>query len=245
MDRLLGKRIVALKNAIVGKFNHDHWKEVGILTGHAEEITGHDRLLRSLSFGDDDYPGNVLEVLSGIAKADLPAFEHIEEFVAEHFPDDAEYVSAKSTERRITFTPNVFNVPSAGQEPDLVVAMMPFNAEFIPVYEALGRACGDAGLRCLRADDIWEDSIIIQDIFNLIFRAHIVIVDFTGKNPNVMYETGIAHTLGRHVVPIAQSIEDVPFDLKHHRVLKYHDNEQGRKRLQEQLQQRLQQLRSV
>lgn len=59
------------------------------------------------------------------------------------------------------------------------------------------------------------------------FRARVVVVDFTGKNPNVMYETGIAHTLGKHVVPISQSIEDVPFDMAHHRVLTYLANGEG------------------
>jgi hypothetical protein len=78
--------------------------------------------------------------------------------------------------------------------------------------------------RCTRVDDIWEESVVIQDIFNLIFRAHVVIVDFTGKNANVMYETGIAHTLGKHVIPISQSLDDVPFDMSHHRVLKYLPN---------------------
>jgi hypothetical protein len=42
-----------------------------------------------------------------------------------------------------------------------------------------------------------------------------------------MYETGIAHTLGKHVVPISQSLDDVPFDMAHHRILKYLPNSEG------------------
>ena len=42
-----------------------------------------------------------------------------------------------------------------------------------------------------------------------------------------MYETGIAHTLGRPVVPISQSVDDVPFDLRHHRFVKYLPNGEG------------------
>ena len=117
--------------------------------------------------------------------------------------------------------------------------MMPFRAEFTPVYKAISRACKSTGLRCLRADDIWEESALIQDIFNLVFRAQVVVVDFTGKNPNVMYETGIAHTLGKHVVPISQSLDDVPFDLTHHRVLKYLANGEGLKQLETKLAARL------
>ncbi len=68
---------------------------------------------------------------------------------------------------------------------------------------------------------MWEDATIIQDVFALIYRARIVVVDFTGRNPNVFYETGIAHALGKPVVPITQSPDDVPFDVRHHRYLRY------------------------
>ena len=50
---------------------------------------------------------------------------------------------------------------------------------------------------------------------------------FSGKNPNVFYEIGIAHTLGKNVIPITQNIDDVPFDLRHHRVLTYLKNNEG------------------
>lgn len=119
---------------------------------------------------------------------------------------------------------------------------MPFSLEYRGVYEAIKRATEQCGLRCLRADDIWEESTIVQDIFNLIFRAQVVIVDFTGKNPNVMYETGIAHTLGKHVVPISQSLDDVPFDMRHHRVLKYLSNVEGLAKLSTDLAKKLLQI---
>jgi hypothetical protein len=54
-----------------------------------------------------------------------------------------------------------------------------------------------------------------------------MVADFTGKNPNVFYEVGIAHTLGKTVIPITQSINDVPSDLRHHRALIYHPKQQG------------------
>lgn len=191
------------------------------------------------SGGDEDYAGNVLGVLRQIAEIDPKAFRTIEEYVDERWPGASEYISAKPAERRITFSPNVFSVPDFTQEADLAAVMMPLSAEFSPVYKAIARACKNAGLRCLRADDIWEESAIVQDIFNLVFRAQVVIVDFTGKNPNVMYETGIAHTLGKHVVPLSQSLDDVPFDLRHHRVLKYLANAEGLRQLELNLGKRL------
>lgn len=227
MDKTLGEKIIALGKRVAAKFNAGDWREIGLLTGHSSTIDNYPRLLRSLDWGDSDYNGNVMGVLQLIAEQDQKAFHDISNYVAERFPEEGEYISAKPAERRILFAPNVFALPEISIETDLAAVMMPFSAEFRSVYEAISRSCKAASLRCLRADDIWENSIIVQDIFNLVFRAHVVVVDFTGRNPNVMYETGIAHTLGKHVVPISQSMDDVPFDLRHHRVLKYLPNSEG------------------
>ncbi|MEY3881881.1 MAG: hypothetical protein RIQ94_2677 [Pseudomonadota bacterium] len=222
-----GKRILALREKVVAEFNAENWEEVGLLTGYSDLISNHPRLLRSLSWGDEDYSGNALTIIKHIAENDKKAFATFENFVMEKYPNEGQYISAKPSERKVTFAPNVFQLPDCGVESDLIAVMMPFKTEFNTIHSGIQQASLNAGYRCLRVDDIWEESTVIQDIFNLIFRANVVIVDFTGKNPNVMYETGIAHTLGKHVIPIAQSLEDVPFDMAHHRILKYLPNNEG------------------
>ncbi len=64
--------------------------------------------------------------------------------------------------------------------------------------------------------------------------------DCTGRNPNVFYEIGIAHTLGREVILITQSDNDIPFDLRHLRYVRYLNNAQGLGDLTAALQGRLQ-----
>ena len=110
--------------------------------------------------------------------------------------------------------PKVFQLPDQIDD-DLVSVMMPFDAAYNGVYESLQAATHEIGMRCQRADDIWETDTVIQDVANLIGRARVVICDLTGRNPNVFYETGIAHTLGRDVVLITQNAGDVPFDVGH------------------------------
>jgi len=227
VDAETGKRLLRLKEQIVANFDHSDWQTIGLLTGYWNLIGGHSRLLRSLSWGDEDYAGNVMTILLAIQAQDPAAIAAFEEFVESKYPGEAVYVSAKPAERKILFSPNVFSVPELSVEADLVAVMMPFGRDFDAVLIAIREACAQSGLRCMRVDDLWEESSIVQDIFNLVFRAQIVVVDFTGKNPNVMYETGIAHTLGKHVVPISQSLGDVPFDLTHHRVLTYLNNQEG------------------
>lgn len=124
-------------------------------------------------------------------------------------------------------------------EPELVSAMMPFDASFTDIYTTLKAAADDAGLRCRRADDIWENPAVIQDVVSLIDRSKVVICDCTGRNPNVFYEIGIAHTLGREVILITQAEADIPFDLRHLRYLRYLNNNEGRRALREKLAQRL------
>lgn len=121
----------------------------------------------------------------------------------------------------------------------LVSAMMPFAPDFDDVRESMRDACRKVGLQLKAADDIWDSTILIEGIFSLIAKSRIIIVDFTGKNPNVMYETGVAHALGKQVIPIVRNLEDVPFDLRHHRVLTYENNAEGRKKLQAVLSERL------
>ena len=136
--------------------------------------------------------------------------------------------------------PTVFNLAEIENiEPTLVSAMMPFHPSFDAVYAALQRTAQAAGLRCRRADDIWENPAVIQDVVSLIDRSSIVICDCTGRNPNVFYEIGIAHTLGREVILITQADADIPFDLRHLRFVAYLNNGEGLNALSARLQPRL------
>jgi len=136
--------------------------------------------------------------------------------------------------------PTVFRIEEHEQiEPALVSVMMPFDAGFTPVYESIQEAVAAAGLRARRADDIWENPAIIQDVVSLIDRSRVIVCDCTGRNPNVFYEAGIAHTLGREVILITQADQDIPFDLRHLRYIRYLDNGEGRAALTAALQGRL------
>jgi hypothetical protein len=143
-------------------------------------------------------------------------------------------------QQRNAVTPKVFTSDSIGQQDiTLVSVMMPFSAEFSPVYLALQSAVAATGLRSVRADNFWEHATVIQDIFNLIARARFVICDCTGRNPNVFYEAGIAHTLGKDVIIVTQSEHDVPFDLRHLRYIHYLNNNEGLQKLSLSVQSRI------
>ena len=111
--------------------------------------------------------------------------------------------------------PKVFQLTPEPSNNRMVSAMMPFSSGFDGVYAALGLAAEAVGKNCKRADNIWNHDAIIQDVVSLICESSVVVCDLTGKNANVFYEAGIAHSLGKDVILITQSAEDVPFDLRH------------------------------
>ena len=139
-------------------------------------------------------------------------------------------------------TPTAFRIPAEPRDPRLVSVMMPFDANLAPVYATIGNVCRELELACNRADDIFDESEVIQDVFSLIYRSAVVICDFSGSNSNVYYEAGIAHTLGRPVVPLTQFHEHVTFDLKHHRFIQYLNNSEGLQDLKPKLERRLRRL---
>lgn len=100
--------------------------------------------------------------------------------------------------------------------------LMPFSNQFDLIYrEIVKPVVSDAGLVALRADEMFSPGTIMEQIRSAIQQSRICIADLTGLNPNVLYELGIAQTLGKPTVLMTQSIEDVPFDLRHFRHIIY------------------------
>lgn len=117
----------------------------------------------------------------------------------------------------------------------LCFMVMPFGVEELnDIYDyflkpAIEQNCV---LKCERGDDVFGSNVIMDDIRSSIERARLVVADLTGRNPNVFYEVGIAHALNRDVLLLSQSMSDVPFDLRHRRVLIYDNTPKGCKKLE-------------
>jgi hypothetical protein len=62
---------------------------------------------------------------------------------------------------------------------------------------------------------------VVEKIWEQILKAKLLLADLTGKNANVFYELGLAHAAEKPVVFTSANSEDVPFDLRHLRVIIY------------------------
>ncbi|MFC1597398.1 hypothetical protein ACFL5Q_05600 [Planctomycetota bacterium] len=131
------------------------------------------------------------------------------------------------------------------EEPGTVFVLMPFSAEFSPIFNAIKATIQGASLRmkCFRADDIYSTEPIMESILRGIARAEVIVADVTGRNANVFYELGIAHTVKDRCVILTQSVSDVPFDLKHLRCIEYTNTISGAAELTEALSSAIGQLR--
>lgn len=97
--------------------------------------------------------------------------------------------------------------------------IMPFDDEFDSIYEDLiKQSLTVAGYEVSRADSLMSQQNILQDIISGIASADLVVADLTATNPNVFYELGLCHAMDIPTILIAQSMSDVPFDLRSYRI---------------------------
>ena len=101
----------------------------------------------------------------------------------------------------------------------------PFGVPFDEYYrEIITPSAKSAGLEVVRADEVYGVRPIMEDIVTGIIEADVIIAEVTRRNPNVNYELGMAHALGKPVVIISQSADDIPFDYRHVRAILYDTN---------------------
>ena len=105
---------------------------------------------------------------------------------------------------------------------DTCFVMMPFGSWFDRYYQDIYvPAIKEAGFEPVRADELFATGSVMEQIWDQIEKAKLLLADLSGKTPNVFYELGLAHAAKKPVVFTASAVEDVPFDLRHLRVIIY------------------------
>ena len=116
----------------------------------------------------------------------------------------------------------VFGRPRRPEEKIDIFVLMPFNANMEKVYtNHISKLGEELGLTIRRADDIFAPGPFMEKVWDGICAAQLILADCTQRNPNVFYEIGMAHTVGKKVVLITRSEEDIPSDIKHYDYIPY------------------------
>ena len=87
MDALQRKKVSVISRYAAENFSESDWLSLGHITGELASIQGHPRLLRAMSYGDDDYPSATAEVLNSIFEKSDSAIDD----VIDHFDIDLWY----------------------------------------------------------------------------------------------------------------------------------------------------------
>jgi hypothetical protein len=114
-------------------------------------------------------------------------------------------------------------IPDSNADGANVFLLSPFTDEMTALYEHTIKPAveDDCGLTCARADDFFTTHAVMRDVWEGIYASRFVVADCTGKNPNVFYEIGLAHAIGKPTILLTRDIQDMPFDLKHIRTIVY------------------------
>lgn len=116
--------------------------------------------------------------------------------------------------------------------PNAIFVLMPFTQswsgelweEHICPY--LTNNPSDNNLVVRRADDMHGQGVM-EDIYEGIVTAKLIVADCTRRNANVLYELGLAHAIGKQTVLLAQNVRDIPFDLQQFRFCIYQNISSG------------------
>lgn len=101
------------------------------------------------------------------------------------------------------------------QEQKRIFVIMPFADEMLDVFIfGIRWAVSELNFVAERADDLEHNGEIISEIRTAIEKSDAVVADTSGANPNVCYEVGYAHALGKPTILICRQGEKLPFDLQ-------------------------------
>lgn len=143
---------------------------------------------------------------------------------------------------RSRFDVKIYNYHIESAKPKVFVIMQ-YSDQYNELYDdVIKSVCRKHGYEVVRADDIYKNDIIINDIASNIIEAKVIIADVSPRNPNVYYEVGYSHALGKPTVLLAEDGTDLPFDVRPYRVIHYMNSIGGKKKIEESLDKHLSQI---
>lgn len=132
-------------------------------------------------------------------------------------------IEVKNEVRDDTFFTNFgINIDDYKVIPHTVFCLMPFNRNYDKLYTNIRLICEDNDFECQRSDEVVEPGFILKQILELILQSQLILAVIDGRNPNVFYEIGIAHALGKTVILLAEDTKaNKVYDISYNRMILY------------------------
>ena len=102
------------------------------------------------------------------------------------------------------------------------LVLMPFDGSYDDIYQfGIKYVLEKRGYHCIRIDEKSFHGQVIDEIQRSIVESDVIVAEMTDKNPNVYYEVGYAHGLGKHPILITKQANTLPFDLRGYKHIVY------------------------
>jgi hypothetical protein len=118
----------------------------------------------------------------------------------------------------------------------LIFVLTPFNNQFYNEFMTIKEVCSSIGFNCVRGDEKQFKGDIFPEMLRYIAQARIIIANINGRNPNVLYELGVAQALDKSVILVSKEPKDLPVDIQSQRFLIYSDSRSLEESLKTELQ---------
>lgn len=130
----------------------------------------------------------------------------------------------------------IFNVDISETRPKIFVVMQ-FSKEYDELYSDIIIPVSEAfGYECVRGDEFYSGTPILKDIVDSILKCAAIIAEITPDNPNVFYEIGYAHAIGKPTILLCDRVRSkLPFDLSGFRTLFYDNTIAGKSKVEQSL----------
>jgi hypothetical protein len=176
-----------------------------------------------------NYDGQVMGCFAFLLGAESPAYSAsargLVSRAIDNFSAPAKYLFQRRSGDMVVDP--IFKSRDTRVIPDTCFVVMPFREDWSDiVFSALRNILSEERVSAVRADDLFGENVV-EDIWSAMLKSGFIIADVTGRNPNVYYELGIAHTLGKRAILLSQNVEDIPFDTRHLRHVIYSNSLTG------------------
>lgn len=143
--------------------------------------------------------------------------------LTKNFDDEKTYTKVFKTHYSEFLKANGISKNELNIDDRLVFVLTPFNGRFYSEFMVVKNTCESIGFTCLRGDEEEFKGDIFPQILKHIARARIIIANLNGRNPNVLYELGVAQAMDKSVILISKEPKDLPIDIQSQKFLIYSD----------------------
>lgn len=148
----------------------------------------------------------------------------------------------------------IFKAKDLTIDRNMCFCVLPFNDDRLEIFDEIIKPTleKEFNINVIRSGNIFEPNLnIMESIWTYINQAGFIIADLSDRNPNVFYELGICHTLGKPVITLLDEESykkdyesKLPFDISSLNTIFYKNSGAGPQKLVEEIKKNVTALRT-